>query len=307
MRKYKSFFPWFGSKTRVASLIWDKVGKPSVYVEPFAGSLAVMLENPWWEDTVEVVNDLDGMVTNAWRSIKFDPEATKHYANWPTSELDLHARSTYCESQREELEAILRSDPEHYDPKLAGWWMWGMSTGIGDTFIAQKKSIPRLMKQSGTQGRNFDWDTHFEAMSHRLRHVRIACGDWKRVVKPSVTERFAGPTLVFLDPPYAREQRHDTYAHESYTVASEVQEWCIENQDDPDLMIVLAGYEGDYDLTSDWEKVEWKAHGGLSKFGEGQGKENARLERLWFSPSCARTENVLDLFGTQSDDGGEDS
>ena len=302
MAQYKSFFPWFGNKARIADMIWDRVGKPKVYIEPFAGSLGVMLQNPWWQDTLEVVNDLDGMVTNAWRSIQFDPQATKKYADWPVSELDLHARSTYCEAHREELEAILRSDPEYYDPKLAGWWMWGMSVGIGDTFIAQKKSIPNLMKSRGVHRKSFDWDRHFEEMSERLYNVRITCGDWKRVVKPSVTHGLKSPSLVFLDPPYAREERHDTYAHESYTVAGEVEAWCKENDADEELMIVLAGYEGDYDLPSTWDMVPWKAHGGLSHFGEGQGKENARLERLWFSPSCSTVHNVLDLF---SDEEGE--
>lgn len=294
--KLRAPFPWFGNKARIAKTIWERIGQPSVYVEPFAGSLGVMLANPNWKGTVEVVNDLDGMVTNAWRSIQFDPEAVKKYAEWPVSELDLHARSTYCEARREELEGILRSDPEYYDPKIAGWWMWGMSVGIGDTFIAQKKSIPNLLKSRGVHRKSFDWDHEFERMSERLADVRIVCGDWKRVVKPSVIKGLGTPTLVFLDPPYASTERHDTYAHESYDVASEVEEWCLENQDDPDLFIVLAGYEGDYSLTKDWDKVEWKTSGGLAAFGQGQGRENASLERLWFSPSCQRKSNVLDLF-----------
>jgi len=296
MSKYKAFFPWFGGKGQVADFIWDRIPSHKVYVEPFAGSLAVMLASPDWESKIEVVNDLDGMVTNAWRSIKFDPEATKSYSDWPISELDLHARSTYCEAHRDDLEAKLRADPEFYDPKIAGWWMWGMSTSIGDGFIAQKKSIPKL-KAGGVHRQSFNWDTHFEEMCDRLRQVRIICGDWKRVVKPSVTKTMGTPTFAFLDPPYSREERHDTYAHDSYTVAAEVEEWCKENEDDPDLMIVLAGYAGDYTLLDTWDEIEWKAQGGYSAYGqESRGKENASLERLWFSPSCKKKNTVLDLF-----------
>lgn len=29
-------FPWFGGKSRAASLIWDRLGKCANYVEPFA-------------------------------------------------------------------------------------------------------------------------------------------------------------------------------------------------------------------------------------------------------------------------------
>jgi site-specific DNA-adenine methylase len=36
-------FPWFGGKSRAAKLIWSRLGDVPNYVEPFAGSLAVLL------------------------------------------------------------------------------------------------------------------------------------------------------------------------------------------------------------------------------------------------------------------------
>lgn len=36
-------FPWFGGKSRAAPLIWEALGDVRNYVEPFAGSLAVLL------------------------------------------------------------------------------------------------------------------------------------------------------------------------------------------------------------------------------------------------------------------------
>ena len=35
-------FPYFGGKRRAASIIWDALGDPGGYVEPFAGSAAVL-------------------------------------------------------------------------------------------------------------------------------------------------------------------------------------------------------------------------------------------------------------------------
>lgn len=35
-------FPYFGGKRRAASLVWNALGDPSGYVEPFAGSAAVL-------------------------------------------------------------------------------------------------------------------------------------------------------------------------------------------------------------------------------------------------------------------------
>ena len=39
----KAPFPWFGGKSRAAHLIWPRFGKVGNYVEPFAGSLSVLL------------------------------------------------------------------------------------------------------------------------------------------------------------------------------------------------------------------------------------------------------------------------
>ena len=44
----KAPFPWFGGKRRVAPEIWAAFGDVDNYVEPFAGSLAVLLERPAW-------------------------------------------------------------------------------------------------------------------------------------------------------------------------------------------------------------------------------------------------------------------
>jgi site-specific DNA-adenine methylase len=42
----KAPFPWFGGKSRAAHLVWERFGNVPNYVEPFAGSLAVLLSRP---------------------------------------------------------------------------------------------------------------------------------------------------------------------------------------------------------------------------------------------------------------------
>lgn len=44
--KLKAPFPWFGGKSRVAHIVWERFGDVPNYVEPFAGSLAVLLRRP---------------------------------------------------------------------------------------------------------------------------------------------------------------------------------------------------------------------------------------------------------------------
>ena len=46
MDKLKAPFPWFGGKSRVSHIVWDYFGDVANYVEPFAGSLAVLLGRP---------------------------------------------------------------------------------------------------------------------------------------------------------------------------------------------------------------------------------------------------------------------
>ena len=64
-------FPWFGGKSKVSHIVWERFGDVPNYVEPFAGSLAVLLGRPH-PPKVETVNDLDGMVANFWRALAAD-------------------------------------------------------------------------------------------------------------------------------------------------------------------------------------------------------------------------------------------
>jgi DNA adenine methylase len=123
-------FPWFGGKSRAASLIWGRIGHVDNYVEPFAGSLAVLLGAPRVH-RFETVNDKDGFVANFWRALIVDPDGVAAHADWPVNENDLHARHAWLVTQREDLTARLEGDPDFFDTKIAGWWVWGVCCWIG--------------------------------------------------------------------------------------------------------------------------------------------------------------------------------
>ena len=126
----KAPFPWFGGKSRVADLVWDRFGNVQNYVEPFFGSGAVLLDRPHADIGTESVNDLDCMVANFWRALQADPDAVAEYADWPVNEADQHARHLWLCSQ-EEFRERMKIDPEYYDAKIAGWWVWGQCIWIG--------------------------------------------------------------------------------------------------------------------------------------------------------------------------------
>lgn len=39
-------FPYFGGKSKVADIVWQALGQPRHYIEPFFGSGAVLLARP---------------------------------------------------------------------------------------------------------------------------------------------------------------------------------------------------------------------------------------------------------------------
>jgi hypothetical protein len=132
---HKAPFPWFGGKSKAAPLVWSLLGDVPHYVEPFAGSLAVLLNRPHLANRSyfsETVNDLDGLLVNAWRSIQLQPDATAEAASNPVAEVDLMARHIALVRWRDECQVEhLRGDPTWCDPQMAGWWLWGVSSWIG--------------------------------------------------------------------------------------------------------------------------------------------------------------------------------
>ena len=142
-------FPYHGGKGRWAADIWDRFGTADVYAEPFAGSLAVLLAAPT-PARREVVCDSDGHICNFWRAVQHDPEAVARHADWPTIHQDLTARHTWLRRWGAEHAERLSSDPEFFDSRAAGWWVWGISLWIGGGWC--ESDSPQMPAISDTSG-----------------------------------------------------------------------------------------------------------------------------------------------------------
>jgi site-specific DNA-adenine methylase len=292
-------FPWFGGKSRVANVVWERFGDVANYVEPFAGSLAVLLMRPHAPKT-ETINDKDCYLANFWRALKTQPVELAAFADWPVNEADLLARHRWIVQQREFVEKM-RTDPFYFDARIAGWWVWGLCAWIGSGWCRQRGNrdqpeqlphlgdagmgINRKLPHLGDAGRGERIQEYFERLSERLRDVRICCGDWKRTLGDSVTFNH-GVTGIFLDPPYSSDEHTVEYSADS-DVSEAVWQWANENGSNKLLRIALCGYEGEHAMMpEDWECVPWKTRGGYGSQSNGQGRENAARERIWFSPHC---------------------
>jgi len=295
-------FPYFGGKRRAAPIIWRALGDPSGYVEPFAGSAAVLLARPVLTGRrVETLNDADGWLVNTWRALQSDPRAVARHACGPVSEIDYHARLAWLQARRTpELVSWLEGNPEHCDTKAAGWWLYVVACGIGDPWGRGPwrvvdghlrklphlgdagKGVNRELPHLGNAGQGLQ--RYLERIAERLQRVRITCGDWRRVVTPSVVRAGAagdGSRAVFLDPPYATSG--ELYAHDDRDVGQSVREWCTTAS--RELRVVLCGYDDEHDalLSHGWRVTHGKAGGGAGYSTRG---DNGRRERLWLSPGC---------------------
>lgn len=311
----------------MANLVWDALGDVDNYVEPFAGSLAVLLERPQWHvGTTETINDADSYVANFWRALKAAPNEVAQFADWPVNETDLFARHLWLVNEgREQMIAGLEGDPEWYDARIAGWWVWGVNSWIGSGWCSgtgpwkrphlgtSGQGVNRKRPHLGTSGKGVNRQLphlgdsgqgvnrklphlgtsgqelfgYFAELEKRLRRVRVCCGDWSRVVTNGALS-YGNTVGIFLDPPYGNVRTADLYAMDDFGISADVARWCRENQDNPRYRIVLCGYEGEHDLPG-WEVIKYSASAAYqTTSGGGVNKVNRHKERLWLSPACQR-------------------
>lgn len=350
----KSPYPYPGGKAKVADAVWARLGNVDNFCEPFAGSLAVLLRRPADHFAggyrVETVNDLNHYIANFWRAVAKAPDEVAMWADSPVLEADLHARHKWLVRSQEAAEwrERMRTDPDHYDTKVAGWWVWGACAWIGTGWCVENWTVdggdsshkqkmpdfdggrgvldvsggrPQLCDVfdigrgvnsnggAGTCDARRAWLTDWmRRLADRLRLVRTCYGHWSRICDSDSTLTRLGTTGVFLDPPYpirsttGKKSRADgLYANDKAQdldkLRDEVLAWCRKWGGNKAVRVAVCGYEGDgYEaLTSEgWSEESWEASGGYGNQKRGKGKaENAKRERIWYSPHCIAPQRGL--------------
>ncbi len=268
-------FPYFGGKSRIAPDVWQRFGDPGYYFEPFAGALGVLLGRPN-VGKHEYVGDVDCLITNFLRAARYgDPRELTRLTDWPTSQLDLVARTKWLKQQRQRLHRGLTStDYQWHDLECAALYAWVHSVRIstnGATIV--------LGRTAGVRRRSEPLDEYFAALAERLRNVVIDYGDWTRMTNAAERNCDRADCAILLDPPYDHStgRQKNIYAHDSPDVSAYVRRWALARaKTHPRLRIALCGYEGEYKMPSSWEELPW-----WSRMGRGK-------ERIWFSPNCLK-------------------
>lgn len=260
---------YFGSKVRAAARIVDLLPEHDGYVEPFCGSLAVLLAKPPRAGRFETVNDLDQDLMTFWRVLRDQPQDLERVCA-----LTPHSRAEYaaCWPITERLDDLERA--RRVWVKLAmgrggqlrptGWRYHEQTHG-------RNSSMPKTL--AGYVGR-------FAAVADRLRSVSLEC-----LPALEVIERYGQDpsTLLYVDPPYLMSTRSRTaYRHELHTEA-EHRELAAALSGTRGI-VVLSGYHSPlYDeLYDGWHMAEISTFTGQANGGREGGD---RVEVLWSNRS----------------------
>lgn len=230
----KAVLKYPGSKWRIASWIVSQFPKHHSYVEPFAGSLAVLFNKPL--SNIETVNDLDLNVVNFFQCIREDSERLARIIEatpYSRHEYD----STYCteipedryEKARQFLIKCWQGHGYRVNQYKVGW----------KNDVQGRESAYAMRHWNELPGRIL-------LAAERLKHVQVECMPAIDLIK-----RFKFPeVLIYCDPPYLMETRT---AHVKQQYSYEM----LSEQDHIELLEVLLQHPG-YVVISGYESRLYK-------------------------------------------------
>ena len=288
-------------------------GRVDRYIEPFFGSGAVLFANPH-PPNIELVCDIDGFIANFWRALAADPDTVAFYADWPAFHHDLRARHKWLWEQRDELSDRLSGDPDYYDTKVAGYWLWGICQWPAPGWCNREPNgqlvdgRPHVGPGRGVSVHRSQLDAidiadrgkrlrpWFRKLANRLARVLTMCRSWERALTHSAITG-AGvcvDTAIFLDPPYRtadnRRGHRMTYISDSHGMSEDIAvaafKWAVDKGND--YKVAYCAREGDFEVPEGWTSLTHSMNGFVRK------KEGDSI--VMFSPRCIKPPNLLDLL-----------
>lgn len=263
-------FAYYGGKMSLADRIVALFPDHSHYVEPFAGSLAVLLAKP--RSDHETVNDLDGRLMTFWRVLRDrGDELAQVCALTPHSRAE--HQQAYTSEGMDELETARRV------------WV-ALSQGRGGTL---RRTGWRFFRNGSAGGRVAmpDYLTAYvdriPACAVRLHGVSLECRPALDIITDYGQD---AETLLYVDPPYLGSTRSSRQYLVEMSHADEHGELLTVLRSCR-AAVVLSGYaSAQYDdALSGWRRLELPAFTGQAN------KRGDRTEVIW----CNRS-NALDLF-----------
>jgi DNA adenine methylase len=256
--------PYYGGKMRLADRIVALLPDHRHYVEPFAGSLAVLLAKP--RADMETVNDLDGDLMTFWRMLR-----DRHEDLGRLMALTPHSRAeheaSYDLADVDDLERARRvwvrlAQGRGATMKATGWRFYRDPTA--STF-----AFPEYLAA---------YVERVPPCARRIAGVSLECRDAVEVI----TDYGRHPdVLLYCDPPYLGSTRASNYRHELTTPAQHRE--IADALRDVRASVVVSGYPSPLyeDLYGEWHRVELKAWTGNGIRNGATKTDGDRVEVLW--------------------------
>jgi DNA adenine methylase len=269
-------FVYFGGKQVLADRIAALLPEHLHYVEPFCGSLSVLLAKR--PSRMETVNDLDREVMTFWRVLRERPEDLER-----ACALTPHSRAEYLE--------VLHAEPVTEELEVARRVWVRLTQGRA----GQLRRTTGWRYFIAPRGSNRSMPGYLEAYRSRLAPCLDRLAQISLECRPAldVIAEYGqhDETLLYVDPPYLGETRNwgNQYVHE---LRSEV-----EHRELADALhaaraaVVLSGYPSPlYDeLFAGWDRVSMATR-------TSQGAEDAkRTEVLWSNRPLGNQPALFDL------------
>ena len=258
----KALYKYPGSKWSLAKYIVSIIPEHKSYLEPFAGSLAVLFNKE--RSPIETVNDLDGNIVNLLKVIRDNPKqlAGKIYYT-------PYARKVFEETYTE-------NDPKN-DVEKALLFLERLNMGHGFRTTGERVGWKNDISGRQKAYAALDWmslpDRVMEA-AERLRGVQIECTPAIDVIK-----RFRKDNvLIYADPPYVLSTRNRKQYH--FEMTDEDHEELLHTLMDHPGPVILSGYDNPLynEMLKKWDRIELSALAMNSK---------KRTEIIWTNFSVA--------------------
>lgn len=264
-------FAYFGGKTTLAPRIAAALPPHEHYVEPFAGSLAVLLAKP--RSRMETVNDLDRDLVTFWRVLREQPrELARVCALTP------HSRAEHIEAY------ALDAAPTDLERARRVWVLLTQGRGGQLRHTGWRHFVDPAGSVVGMPGYLDAYVERMDSAVQRLAGVSLECQPALELIQrygrsPNV--------LLYVDPPYLGSTRvsggyrHEMRSEDEHRELAAALRECRAS-------VVLSGYSSPlYDeLFDGWHTTRIN-----TTTGQG-GARQERTEVLW-----SNRQPAADLFG----------
>jgi DNA adenine methylase len=269
-------FPYFGAKGTVADHIVRLLPEHVHYVEPYAGSLAVLLAKP--PVRMETVNDLDRDLMLFWQVLRDRPDDLARVCL-----LTPHSRSEYARCRSD-----LSGPGDDLERARRVWVV--LTQGRGGTLgslTGWRHFVQPRGSSIGMPGYLNGYVARMTDIAERLHAVSLECMPALDLIGKYGRD---SEVLLYVDPPYLGSIRAGLYRHEMTSDAEHRE--LAEALHESGAAVVVSGYPSPlYDeLYGDWNWAEIPSMTGNGRDG---GKD--RVEVLWSNRPLAVPASLFDL------------